>query len=245
MVTDGKVVTDPYSPACSRGPSALSHSQWEVSSISLRLGPVSTSFRKRVHGKWASSLAKSRSKHLGSMGRACRQDTDVSFPSEMGRDSWVPTDRTLANTPAPHSPTPHRRAALGPILLSDQAMAPSLVCVLLPCVARPISPPEAPAPTPPPGSAGLERRCLPAGPGQTHQRDYKSQQTLGSGLGGGAISASELGGSSGAQARECVWPWHGGSRCVPMGAGRSSPAPGQSQVPRATVEAGVLPSSGR
>lgn len=77
-------------------------------------------------------------------------------------------------------------------------------------------------------------------PGQMHQRDYKSQQTLGPGLGGGAISGSELGGALALRLGNACGQWPGGSRCEPMGAGRSPPAPGQKQGPRRLREAGAL-----
>ena len=77
-------------------------------------------------------------------------------------------------------------------------------------------------------------------PGQMHQRDYKSQQSLGPGLGGGAISGSELGGALALRLGNACGQWPGGSSCEPMGVGRSPPAPRQKPGSRRLREAGAL-----
>lgn len=82
---------------------------------------------------------------------------------------------------------------------------------------------------------------LASGLGQTHHRDYKSQQPLGPGLGGGAIPGSELEGALELRLGNAHGQSPGGSGSVPLGAGRSPPGPGQKPDPGRPREAGTLP----
>lgn len=74
--------------------------------------------------------------------------------------------------------------------------------------------------------------------GRTRQLDYKSQQPLGHAPKGGAIPSSELRGALALRLGNACDQSRGGSRCVPMGAGRSPPSP--TSEPRQKRDPGLL-----
>lgn len=185
------------------------------------------------------------SKHLGSLWpiSGCG-DTDVSFsPGETGRRFRVPRAaiQPVRLTPQPPSPTPpsQRRSAH---LLSDQATAPSLLRSP-PSVARPISPPEAPPPTPP--CPGRLRR---GGAGQRSGTDAPPGLQVPAATGarprGRGYTGQRIERSPGAQARERVWPIAGRLGQCAVGGGEKPARAGTKAGSRAAAGGWNAPGSG-